>query len=356
MGPFPLRTLSGSFLLAVVAGLWLVPSAVLIGRRYGFVVSPRLYGRSERTISYLGGPALALTAIGSFFLTSQNRWMVSPVIFGGLAVLVLGFIDDRMSDKNGIHPLGRIVVEVAIAGAVWAIGLQAFETGPSWLDAIVTILFLVASVNAFNLVDNMDGVAGMTAVGAAFGVALLAIVGGQVAIAALAFCVGGAAISFLGFNMIGPRAYLGDSGSLFLGFVIGGLALQLNLGYAPPGNLLAAIVVLAVPFTDTASRQISRLASGGSLFDIRGGTDHISHRLVGIGCSTRHAAWCHGMAGLMASTTAIWAAATDRLAPLIAALTVFSAVGILFALAIPLRRQSLKPRFEVILTGQDSLS
>lgn len=324
-------------LIAFTAGLLLGVLGTLIalraGKRFGLIVRPRLYGKSATPITYLGGPVLTLVAIGIYLSLGYPHPELGVLVVGALGVLVLGFIDDLLSARDGLSPTVRVVAEAAIAGSLWLAGVQVFSTGPEWVDAVLTVIFLVAAMNAFNLVDNMDGVAGMTATAAAFGLAALALAAGQWPYAVLAASVGGAAVAFLFFNAVRPRAYLGDAGSLSLGLLLGGMALTINAGFEPPGNFVAAVVIFAVPFTDTVSRQLSRWVAGGSPFDITGSTDHLSHRLVALGFNTNEVARLHGAAGLFAGAAAGVAALIVSPIPLYVALAVFAAFGLSFVVS-----------------------
>ena len=319
-----------AFLVAVCLGLSTMASAVTLGRRLGLVVKPRLFGRSETPITHLGGPALALAALGTYLMFQTPDRKLWVILGGGLAVLVLGFFDDLLSARNGIHPLGRLVVEALIAAVMWTEGIQAISSAPRWVDATVTILFLVGSMNALNLLDNMDGVAGMSTMAAAFGVVIVALVSRQNALAAFGACIGGATAAFLFFNLVRPKVYLGDAGSLFLGLILGGTALQLEGGFAPPENFMIAVVLMGVAFTDTASRQLSRWLSGGSPFDILGGTDHLSHRMVRLGFTSVEAAQMHAAGGLLGAACAGFAVVSNSRTPLIGALLLFSCSGLGF--------------------------
>ncbi|MBW3591334.1 MAG: hypothetical protein KY393_05755, partial [Actinobacteria bacterium] len=137
----------------------------------------------------------------------------------------------------------------------------------------------------------------------------------------------GASLAFLVFNLR-RKIYLGDSGSLLLGLLLGACVLELEPGLPPPGSFLVAVVVLAVPFTDTAYRQIRRKVMGGSLLDITGGTDHVSHALVDLGLTPREAAKVHAGGGFLAAAAASFAAARQSLIPLAIALALFATLGL----------------------------
>lgn len=315
---------------SIVIGLLLTAAAVRLAPRYKLVVKPRLFGKCESPITYLGGPALALTALLVYLILGEPTPMLSVLLVTGLAVLILGFVDDFLSAKEGLTPRLRLIVEIAIAAVAWTQGVSAYTTAPPWLDFLMTVVFLVGGMNAFNLIDNMDGVAGTVATAVAFGVAALAIAGGQIQYALLAICLGGACLAFLRFNFKRPRAYLGDAGSLFLGLSLSGMALTINAGFQPPGNFIAAVLIFAVPFTDTATRQLSRWIAGGSPFDITGNTDHLSHKLVARGFSPPEVASLHGIASLFATASAGISALYLHMSPMLITLGAFAVFGLVF--------------------------
>jgi hypothetical protein len=130
---------------------------------------------------------------------------------------------------------------------------------------------------------------------------------------------------------------------LFLGLVLSAMALTIDAGFQPPGNFIAAAVIFAVPFTDTAARQLSRWVRGGSPLDITGGTDHLSHRLVAFGFSASEAARLHGIAGLFAGAAAGIAALSLSLTPLFVAIALFGGFGLSFVLSARARPAELGP-------------
>jgi UDP-GlcNAc:undecaprenyl-phosphate/decaprenyl-phosphate GlcNAc-1-phosphate transferase len=319
-----------ALLASIAAGLVLTAAAVRLAPRFNLVVHPRLFGRSERSITFLGGPVLAASAICVYLVLGEPSPVITVLLIASLAAMVLGFLDDLLSAREGLTPRTRLVVEFVIAGAAWFAGLSAVTTAPTWLDFAITVIFLVGGMNAFNLIDNMDGVAGVTAMAVAFGVAAFALAGRLPQYALLSICLGGASLAFLCFNFKNPKAYLGDAGSLFLGMSLSGMALTIDAGFRPPGNFLVALVIFAVPFTDTVTRQLSRWVSGGSVFDIVGSTDHLSHRLVGRGFSPSEVASLHGIAGLFATAAAGISALYLLASPMLLTLGAFAAFGLLF--------------------------
>lgn len=320
-----LPTVGFIFGLSALFGLLTLSLAVPLGKRFGLVVRPRLFDEGGRKVTYLGGPALALAVIGSFLIISGASSKILPLLGGGLVLLILGFVDDRLTADGGIHPGVRLLVEGVVALAVWIAGYRPVQTGYFWLDAGITVLFLVAAANAFNLVDNMNGVSGVTGAAAAFGIAGAALLLGRPGAVILAAAVAGALLTFLPFNLGKASVYLGDSGSLFFGFVLGALALGLQPGLGGIQDLVFATSLMVVPFADTIARQVCRWTTGRSLRDVEGGTDHVSHGLVRLGFTTEHAAGIHGLAALLGGGGAIWSAVILRVEPAVVAISIVAA-------------------------------
>ena len=230
---------------------------------------------------------------------------MGAVLIGGLTVFAIGLIDDRLA-PNGLTPAVRFIVQVGAAIFVWQVAFRG-SAGP--LDAFFTVLLLVGAANAFNLLDNMDGVAGSTALGTAAGMVLVGLITGRPEIAGLAAAVAGSSIGFLRYNIVRPRAYLGDGGALFVGFILGGLALKAGSAFEPGWALVAVVALLAVAATDGWVATLSRFLNARPI--LAGGMDHISHRLVKAGLSSPVVAVGHGITALLAGVVVGWASQVD---------------------------------------------
>ncbi|MGH2772444.1 MAG: MraY family glycosyltransferase, partial [Actinomycetota bacterium] len=292
--------LAGGALCCLAAMKVLMP----VGRRLGFVTRPRLFGKSDNAIVFLGGFGIFIAiALLTALLPGAQR-PVGFLLAGGGVLLFLGTADDRYASRGGLGVAVRVACEIAVCLSLWMFGFRPFTSGYLWVDAVFTTLFLVAAVNSFNLVDNMDGVAGATAVGALAGLAILFSVTGHPAQVVLAAAVAGSCLGFLPFNIRRPVAYLGNGGSLLLGLAVGLLALELGGRIGGSGGILAALVVAGVPLTDSVTRQLSRWVRGRKIWDISGGTDHISHRLAGAGLPAPAVALAHGLTALTFTSAA----------------------------------------------------
>jgi UDP-GlcNAc:undecaprenyl-phosphate GlcNAc-1-phosphate transferase len=159
----------------------------------------------------------------------------------------------------------------------------------SWLNTLVTIVWIVGICNSINFFDNLDGAASGTVAIAALGVFFIAFDRGQELVSALSIVTAGATIGFLMWNKSPAKIYMGDAGALFLGVIISVATIRLNPGITPIWqSLVIPLMLLAVPLLDTCVAVFSRLARG--LSPLTGGKDHLSHRLVRAGLTRPMAA------------------------------------------------------------------
>jgi UDP-GlcNAc:undecaprenyl-phosphate GlcNAc-1-phosphate transferase len=236
-------------------------------------------------VPYLGGIAIvagfsAMCLAAAAYDRAPSVLLELGTLLGiGLVLAVMGLLDDL---RGGISFRIRLVVEVAAGVAVHATGSGTDLPGPVALDVVVTVLWVVGITNAFNLLDNMDGLSAGVASLAAATFCLIAALNGQFLVAALAAGTAGCAAGFLRHNFHPAKIYMGDAGSLFLGFLLAVLGLKLTLTETPaPVALFVPLLVLGVPVFDTTLVTWQRLAHRRSPF--QGGRDHASHRLVWVG-------------------------------------------------------------------------
>ena len=183
----------------------------------------------------------------------------------------------------------KLLAQIAAGAVLIAVGVHTRLPIPQWADVALTLLWVVGITNAFNLLDNMDGLSsGVGAVAASFFV-LLAALSGQYLVGSLAAAVLGACLGFVIYNFNPARIFMGDSGSLFLGFLMAALGIKLRF----PTNVswvtwMVPVLVLAVPIFDTTLVFVSRLRRGRNPLTTPG-KDHVSHRLVRLGWTRREA-------------------------------------------------------------------
>ncbi|MGD2110500.1 MAG: MraY family glycosyltransferase [Phycisphaerae bacterium] len=252
-------------------------------------------------------------------------------IVGGAVVLhVVGLMDDRRALGPGPKFIAQFAVALFIA---WPMGIRAVEVLPAPLSIAVTVLWIVLVTNAFNFLDNMDGLsAGVAAIAAAiFAVASMS--AGQVFVPVMAWVLVGALLGFLIFNFSPASIFMGDAGSLVVGFLLSVLTI-LTTFYDSARNLtvlgvIVPVVVLAVPLYDVTSVVIHRIRAGESPF--KGDWRHFSHRLVKRGMSPRGAVLTIYLA---TAATALPAIALPRVDWMIAILLLAQCVCVVIMIAV----------------------
>lgn len=264
-------------LASLTAALALTPVAMRVAARFGCMDRPRGYRVHEAATPYLGGAALVTAVlIGSLALGGalERFW---PILLCTIAMCAIGTVDDRLN----VRPLHRILAEVAAAGLLTATGTGWDFLPTAAENFALTALWILAFTNAFNLTDNMDGSAATIGATSAAGVGALALVQGDVGLAVLMTALIGACLGFLRYNLTrtGPaRIFLGDGGSMPLGFLLAAAATRLpghdDIGWPV---LLGAAMLLGIPALDTMLVVFSRTRRGVAL--TTGGHDHLTHRL-----------------------------------------------------------------------------
>ncbi len=274
----------GVLICCVGFTVFLTPLALRLARRRNLVDVPGPGKSHTEAVPYLGGAAIVV----AFSLVVLAAGLLRPngadtralvVILGlGIALALLGLVDDL----RGLPVWFRFVVEIGAGVVVYASGTRAHLAGAGLgLDAVVTVVWVVGITNAFNLLDNMDGLSAGVAAIASFWLFVVGVVNGQYFVAILSLALVGCAAGFLRHNRFPARIYMGDAGSLYLGFVLSVLALHLRSYQSLRLTFLVPVMVLAVPIFDTALVVVARVLQHRSPF--HGDRDHTSHRLVFVG-------------------------------------------------------------------------
>ncbi len=271
------------FLVSAAFSLLLTPLVLRFALRRNVLDLPGGHKSHTDPVPYLGGLAI----VAAFALTVVVAALVRPPVSGrgelfvvlGLAVL-LAFVG-LLDDLTGLSPVVRLVVEAGAGLAVWAVGGGIDLFGPGVTDAAITVLWVVGITNAFNLLDNMDGLSSGVAAIAAGSIFVIASKNGQFLVAGLAIGLAGCAIGFLRHNFHPARIYMGDAGALFLGFMLAYLGMKLRFDAPTSTTFLVPILIMGVPIFDTTLVTVTRLRRGVSPF--LGGRDHTSHRIVRAG-------------------------------------------------------------------------
>lgn len=269
----------------------------------GIVATPKADRWHRGAIPLLGGAAIFFAVVLTALALPGPTTGLWVLLAGAGALFFVGLADDL----RPVKPQTKLIAQILVAAGLAAAGLQLRLTDNAVLDVLLTMFWFVAITNAFNLLDNMDGLAaGIAAITAGFRLGFL-LLDGNYEGAAIAAAVTGAALGFLCFNFNPASIFMGDAGSLFLGMMVAGLSLVGGWPYSKGtlSVLLFPVLILLVPIFDTAFVTIARTVAGRSISI--GGRDHTSHRLVALGLSEREAVLLLYLVALVSGAVAFFA-------------------------------------------------
>ena len=270
------------FFIALAASLALTPVVRYLSTRFGQVVDPRSERWHKSPTPTSGGVAIFLAFLLAALLFQSDSLPVWGLLGGaGLAFLV-GLIDD----VRALSPAAKLAGQVSAAAIIVFTGNVTAFFSSDIANILISLLWLVAMSNALNLLDNMDGLSsGTTLVGAGF-LTYFFFQSSNTELLPLALGVGGAVLGFLFYNFPPASIFMGDSGSLFLGILLAGLAIAREPQASNVFAILGVpVLILILPILDTSMVSLTRLLRGQS--PAVGGRDHMSHRLVSLGLSER---------------------------------------------------------------------
>ncbi len=273
---------AASFALAAV----LTPVVRAVARNIGMVAKPKTDRWHKKPTAMLGGVAIWLSVVVSYLI------FIPPTVYGWVVIgastflFLVGLADDLIHTK----PYQKLIGQVMGSAFIIYYGLSLPWTSYQSLNMALTIFWLIGITNAVNLLDNMDGLAAGIAIIASSFLALSFLSSNQISEALMLVIFAAALLGFLVYNSNPASIFMGDSGSMFIGFFLASAAL-VNVSGGRSRSLVPVlavpILVLFIPIFDTTFVTILRKFSGRAAS--RGGRDHTSHRLVALGMSERSA-------------------------------------------------------------------
>jgi UDP-GlcNAc:undecaprenyl-phosphate/decaprenyl-phosphate GlcNAc-1-phosphate transferase len=290
--PQILLPVATSFVLALI----LTPLVRTFARRYGVVAKPKIDRWHKKPTAMLGGVAIALSVLLGVFVLAPHTTYSWVILRASGFLFFVGLIDDLLH----IKPYQKLIGQIMGAAYVVYYGLTLPWTHSVLVNMALTIFWLIGITNAINLLDNMDGLSSGIALIASGFLALSFLNAGQLNEALVLIAFAGALLGFLIYNSYPASIFMGDCGSMFVGFFLASSALENVTGgrtrsFLPV--LAVPILVLFIPIFDTTFVTILRKLSGRAAS--QGGRDHTSHRLVALGMSERRAVWMlYGFAAL----------------------------------------------------------
>jgi UDP-GlcNAc:undecaprenyl-phosphate GlcNAc-1-phosphate transferase len=298
-----MKTAAVAFILSMLCGTLLTPLVRTMAYRMGALdhalSSRKIHGRP---IPRLGGIAIVFafyaplvglmlfrTGVGELFL-AEHRAAIGLFV-GGIAIALLGLYDDLRGAGAG----RKFLVQFAVAGLMFALGFRIDYIGNpfgepialGWASLPLTMLWFTGVINAVNLIDGLDGLAGGVALVAVLTTFIISIQRGHPLMLLFSSALAGAILGFLFYNFNPASIFMGDTGSMFLGFVLAASAMLTNQKASTTVAVLIPVIVLGLPIMDTLLAMGRRALRGRPLF--QADRDHIHHRLLALGLSHRQA-------------------------------------------------------------------
>ncbi len=263
----------------------------------------------------LGGVAIFLSTMLVVLVLGEqlNLNQLGSILIGATGVSVLGLWDDRRSIPAWIKLVGQVLAATLLI----VTGVRVATLPWLWANVLITLVWVVGITNALNLLDNMDGLsAGIAAIAAGY-FALICAFTGQYLVGTLAVALMAACIGFLVYNWNPATIFMGDSGSLFIGFVLAALGIKVRFPQNVPFiTWMVPLLVLLVPLFDTSLVTVSRLRRGLNPLTTPG-KDHSSHRLTYAGLTRREAVLVLYIVGFVGGMLALYVMRATRIESLV---------------------------------------
>lgn len=280
------------FLISFAISLILTPVVIKVGPKFGYLDIPKDNRRMhKRPMPIAGGVAIYLAAtIAILVFIPLNKNIISLLI-GSTVILISGLLDDKFS----ISPKAKIFFQL-VAGLIIALSGSQIEFFTNiistkevvWLKYLsipVTLFWICGITNTVNLIDGLDGLAAGISLISAVSLMFIALKMNLVAVAIIAAAIGGGCLGFLPYNFNPAKIFMGDTGALYLGFMLSYISIQGVMKYATTLMIFVPVLVLGVPVFDTAFAMIRRYISGKKIFAADKG--HLHHRLLALGLTQR---------------------------------------------------------------------
>ena len=279
------------FVGALFISVTLLPVLMQNAERWHLVDVPN----EKRKIHKVSKPRVGGLGIVAAAFLSATYWLVGHevppgLVVGAVTIVVFGYLDDRHNLRVRWKLFGQILAALALLMGGTVIPHVPFlplDVAPPWLTWPLTFVFVLGAINAVNLSDGLDGLAGGMALMSLCLIAALGLSGGQYLAPVIATAVGGGLMGFLRYNTHPSQMFMGDTGSQFLGYVIAALAILLVQEPGLPVSPMLPLLIVGMPVLDTAAVMMLRILKGRSPF--LPDSSHLHHQLIDVGLSHHQA-------------------------------------------------------------------
>ena len=294
-----MRTYLTSFIVSFLFVLATTPVLIKIGLKYGFVDKINQRKIHSGAIPRIGGIGIALgTLFPLFLLYFYNNFVsrtlfgstenIVVIVYGGLSISLLGLFDDIKGVSAKLKLLFQVVLAIIAIYCGFSIDAMSTPWGVvqlGWVGHLITVLWIVGIINAFNLIDGMDGLSSGVSFFACITIMSLSIVNGYMFVALVSAALAGAVVGFLVYNFNPAKIFMGDAGSMFIGYLLAVLSLKNQSKGHTIVSLLVPIIAMGLPILDTTLAFLRRLLRNQSIFSAD--KQHIHHILLSKGINQR---------------------------------------------------------------------
>ncbi|CAH0132856.1 putative undecaprenyl-phosphate N-acetylglucosaminyl 1-phosphate transferase [Peribacillus simplex] len=315
-----------SLLVSFLLSIFLTPFVGKLAFKLGATDKPNERKVHSKVMPRMGGLAIFLSFFITFLLFMNDFWEQLPLDFweqlpllvGALVIILIGMADDIFELRAAPKFLGQVLAALIIV--LWG-GLEVkFINLPFFIDTLefgvlsipITILWIVSIINAINLIDGLDGLAGGVSTIALVTIATMALIKGDLFVAMVALIVIGSTLGFLKYNFHPAKIFMGDTGALFLGYIIAVLSLQ-GFKNVTMISLIVPIIILGVPISDTFFAIIRRVVNKQPIS--AADKSHLHHCLINLGFTHKQTvlliyalAACFGLAAIIFQFATVWGA------------------------------------------------
>ncbi|MBR0600418.1 glycosyltransferase family 4 protein [Sinanaerobacter chloroacetimidivorans] len=293
------------FLTAFVLALLFTPVAIKIAPKIGAIDIPKDNRRMHtKAMPRFGGMAIYIGTISAMLIFLPLDTKLMGVIAGGTLIFIVGIIDDL----KGMPAKVKLLMQIICACILFQFSVRiSFINNPfgegyyffPWIvSLLVTVIWIVGITNTINLIDGLDGLAAGVAFIASISIAYTAFIHGKTEVSMAMLAIAGGALGFLPFNFNPAKIFMGDAGSLFLGFMLAGLSVISPMKSATMVATVVPVLVLAIPIFDTAFAILRRLINKRPIMEADKG--HLHHRIMAVGLGQRRTVlMLYGISGVM---------------------------------------------------------
>lgn len=281
-----------AFIIAIVVAYILTPRVISLANKTGAMDAPDERKVHSKPIPRIGGLAIYFAFMVAALFTVDLTKEVVGLLTGATVILIVGIIDDFKSLPAKVKLMGQIIAAIVLV--LFDVRIDCI-TNPfgdmfflsEYLAIPITIFWIVGLTNTVNLIDGLDGLAAGVSTIAAITILLVALQQGFLLVAVLTAALAGAAMGFLQYNFNPAKIFMGDTGSMFLGYMLAGISVLGAVKSAATIALIVPILALGLPILDTTFAIIRRYLNGTPIFKPDRG--HLHHRLLDMGFTQKQA-------------------------------------------------------------------